>query len=51
MELIFVFAVILFELFLIHLFQVVEVVRAFGIDALVDDKVFPVLLGTRAFPQ
>ena len=48
MELIFVFAVILFELFLIHLFQVVEVVRAFGIDALVDDKVFPVLFGNKS---
>lgn len=45
MEFIFVFAVILFEVFLIHLFEVVEIVRAFGIDALVDDKVFAVFLG------
>lgn len=51
MEFIFVLAVILYEVFLIHLFEVVEVVGAFGIDALVDDKVFPVFLGTRAFPQ
>lgn len=45
MEFIFVLAVILFEVFLIHLFQVVEVVGAFGIDTLVDDKVFPVFFG------
>ena len=42
MELIFILAIILFEVFLIHVFQVVEVVGAFGIDALVDDKVFAV---------
>ena len=47
MEFIFVLAVILFEVFLIHLFQVVEVVGAFGIDALVDDKVFPVFFGNK----
>ena len=47
MELIFVFAVTLFEIFLIHLFQVVEIVGAFGIDALVDDKVFPVFFGNK----
>lgn len=45
MELIFVLTVILFEVLLIHLFQVVEVVGAFGIDTLVDDKVFPVFFG------
>ena len=45
MELIFVFAVILIEVLLIHLFQVVEVVGAFGIDTFVDDKVFPVFFG------
>ena len=36
---------ILFEVFLIHFFQVVEVVGAFGIDTLMDDKVFPVFFG------
>ncbi len=44
-ELIFVLAVIFFEVVLIYLFQVVKIVRAFGIDALVEDKVFPVLFG------
>lgn len=48
MELIFVFAVILFEVFLIHLFEVVKVVRAFGIDTLMDDKVLSVFLGNQS---
>ena len=45
MELIFVFAVILSEIVLIYLLQVMKIIRAFGIDALVDDKVFPILFG------
>ena len=40
-ELVFIFAVILFQVFLIHLFEIVEIIRTFGIDALVDDKVLP----------
>ena len=40
-ELVFIFAVILFQVILIHLFEIVEIIRTFGIDALVDDKVFP----------
>ena len=50
MELIFVLAVILFEVLRIHLFQVVEVVRAFGIDALVQDKVFAFLFWNKGMP-
>lgn len=45
MEFIFVLAMILFEVLLIHLFEIVEVVGAFGIDTLVDDKVFPFFFG------
>ena len=45
MELVFIFAVILFQVFLIHLSEIVEIVRAFGIDALVDDKVLPFFFG------
>ena len=45
MEFIFIFAVILFEVFLIHFPQVVEIIRAFGIDALMDDKVSAFFLG------
>ena len=44
MEFIFIFAVVLPEIFFIYLFEVVEVIRTFGIDALMDDKVFALLL-------
>ena len=47
MELIFVFAIIFCQVFFVHLFEIVEVVGAFGIDALVDDKMFPVLFGDK----
>ena len=50
MELIFIFAVIFFQILLIHLFEVVEIVRAFGIDALMDDKVLAVFLGDQGVP-
>ena len=50
MEFIFVFAVILFEVFLIHFFEVMELVRAFGIDTLVDDKVFAVFFWNKSIP-
>ena len=45
MELVFIFTIILFEIVLIHLIQVVKIVRAFGIDALMEDKVFPFFFG------
>ena len=45
MELIFIFAVILSEVFLIHFFEIVEIISAFGIDALMDEKVFAFFLG------
>ena len=41
---IFILAIILFEVILIHLFEVVEVVRAFRIDAFVEDEVLPLFL-------
>ena len=47
MELIFVLAVIFFKVFLIHFFKVVQVVGAFRIHALMDDKVFAVLFGNQ----
>ena len=50
MEFIFVFAVILFEVFLIYFFEVMELVRAFGIDTLVDDKVFAVFFWNKSIP-
>ena len=45
MELIFVFAVILSEIVLIHLFQVVKIVRALGVDTLMEDEVLPLFFG------
>ena len=44
MELIFIPAIIFFEVILIHLFEVVEVVRAFRIDTFVEDEVLPLFL-------
>ena len=50
MEFIFIFAVILFEVFLIHFFEVVKIVGTFGIDTLMDDKVLSVFLGNQSVP-
>lgn len=41
-EFVFVLAISFFKMFLIYFFEIVEIVRAFGIYAFVDDKVFPV---------
>ena len=43
-KLIFVFAILLFQVFLIDILEVMEIVRAFDVNALVDDKVLTVLL-------
>ena len=51
MELVFIFAVSLLEMFWIHFFKVVEIVRAFRVYALMQDKELPVFFGTRVFPQ
>ena len=40
-KLIFVFSVAFFQIGLVHFLKVVEIVGAFGIDALVDDKMLP----------
>lgn len=50
MEFIFIFAVILFEVFLIHFFEVVKIVGTFGIDTLMDDKVLSVFLWNQSVP-
>ena len=44
MELIFIFTEILFKILFIHLLEIAEIIRAFGIDTFVNDKVFPVFL-------
>ena len=43
-KLIFVFAILLLQVFLIDILEVMEIVRAFDVNALVDDKVLTVLL-------
>ena len=43
-ELVFVFAILLFQVFFIDLLEVMEIVRAFLVNALVYDKVLTVLL-------
>ena len=45
MKFILVLAIILFQIFLIHFFEVVEIIGAFGIDTLMYDKVLAVFLG------
>ena len=50
MEFIFIFSVILFQVFLIHFFEVVKIVGAFRIDTLMDDKVLAVFLGGQGVP-
>ncbi len=44
MELIFILAIVLFEVIRLHLFEVVEVVRTFRIDTFVEDEVLPLFL-------
>lgn len=51
MELVFILAISLLEMFRIHFFKVMEIVRAFRVYTLMQDKKFPVLLGARVFPQ
>ncbi len=41
MELVFIFAIVLFQVYLIHLFEIAKIIKTCEIDALVDDKVFP----------
>ena len=43
MKLIFILAVVFFEIFLIHFLEIVEVVGTFGVHALVNDEVLSIL--------
>lgn len=43
-KLIFIFAILLFQMFLIDLLKVVEIVRAFHVNAFVDDEVLTLFL-------
>ena len=48
MELIFVFAIVLIQMFFINLFEVVQIIRAFRIHTFMDDEVFAVFLVNKA---
>nr|WP_330378556.1 hypothetical protein [Enterocloster clostridioformis] len=51
MKLVFIFAIVFLQVFFIDVFEVMEIVGTFLVDAFVEDEVFPVLLWTRACPQ
>lgn len=50
MELVFILAISLLEMFRIHFFKVVEIVRAFRVYTLMQDKKFSVLFGDERVP-
>ena len=47
MELVFIFSVSLIEMFWLHFFKVMEIVRAFWVYALMQDKELPVFLSNK----
>ena len=51
MELVFIFPVSLIEMFWLHFFKVMEIVRAFRFTHLCRTKNFRSFFGTRVFPQ
>ena len=50
MELVFILSIRLLEMFRIHFFKVVEIVRAFWVYALMQDKELPVFLRDKSIP-
>ena len=50
MELVFILSIRLLEMFRIHFFKVVEIVRAFRVHTLMQDKKLPVLFGNESVP-
>ena len=50
MELIFIFTEVFFEVLLIHFLKIAEIIRASGVHAFMDDKVFPVFLRDKGIP-
>ena len=50
MELVFIFPVSLIEMFWLHFFKVMEIVRAFRVYALMQDKELPVFLRDEGIP-
>ena len=50
MEFVFILSISLIEMFWLHFFKVVEIVRTFRIYTLMQDKTFPVLFGNESVP-
>ena len=50
MELVFIFSISLIEMFWLHFFKIVEIVRAFRVHTLMQDKKLPVLFGDESIP-
>ena len=48
MEFIFIFAVVFIEVFLVHLLEIMQIIRAFVVNAFVYDKVLTVFLGNKS---
>ena len=50
MEFVFILSISLIEMFRLHFFKVVEIVRAFRVHTLMQDKKLPVLFGDESIP-
>lgn len=50
MELVFILSISLIEMFRLHFFKIVEIVRAFRVHTLMQDKKLPVLFGDESIP-
>ena len=50
MELVFILSISLIEMFWLHIFKIVEIVRTFRVHTLMQDKKLPVLFGDESIP-
>lgn len=48
MEFVFIFTIVLIQMFVINLFEIVKIIRAFGIYTFMNDEVFAVFLMNKA---
>ena len=50
MEFVFILSISLIEMFWLHIFKIVEIVRTFRVHTLMQDKKLPVLFGNESVP-
>ena len=50
MEFVFILSISLIEMFWLHIFKIVEIVRTFRVHTLMQDKKLPVLFGDEGLP-